>query len=186
MESNLISDSEPKISKSTERILLFFGERLAFFLFALFVLVFLISKVNIPKAFSEQEDLKFSRQNANWYQEKIIFPEKRTEKSVSYTVSAVVVTPTPTPTPARLQVNTQDDDIWEKLAECESHKNWSANTGNGYYGGLQFTEGAWRSVGGTGLPHEVTKDEQVMRGKMLQSQRGWGPWNACSKHLGLL
>lgn len=89
---------------------------------------------------------------------------------------------TPTPTPV---INPATDDIWIKIAECESRQNWSINTGNGYYGGLQFSEGAWASVGGTGKPSDFSREEQIMRGKMLQAKRGWGPWGACSKKLGL-
>ncbi len=99
------------------------------------------------------------------------------------------VTPAPTSAPAlaaAVSVDPGDNAIWEKLADCESHQNWSIDTGNGYYGGLQFSQGAWNSVGGSGNPAQASKDEQIMRGKMLQSQRGWGPWGGCSKKLGLL
>lgn len=82
-------------------------------------------------------------------------------------------------------VSPDSSDIWEQIAMCESRGNWSINTGNGYYGGLQFSEGAWNSVGGSGLPHESSKDEQIMRGKMLQEARGWGVWGLCAKKLGL-
>lgn len=82
-------------------------------------------------------------------------------------------------------VDPESTEIWDKIAQCESKNNWSINTGNGYYGGLQFSEGAWRSVGGLGLPHEASRDEQIIRGKMLQERRGWGAWGACSKKLEL-
>lgn len=98
---------------------------------------------------------------------------------VSYEVD--MVTPTPTPI-----VVTTNSDIWIKLAQCESKQNWSIDTGNGYYGGLQFTLGAWASVGGSGKPSDASKEEQIMRGQMLQQRRGWSPWGACSKKLGLL
>jgi hypothetical protein len=79
-----------------------------------------------------------------------------------------------------------DDSIWDKLAECESGGDWSANTGNGYYGGLQFSESSWHAVGGTGLPHEHSREEQIKRGKMLQSEQGWGAWPHCAAELGLI
>ncbi|MGH3457645.1 ubiquitin-like domain-containing protein, partial [Aeromicrobium sp.] len=47
--------------------------------------------------------------------------------------------------------------VWDKIAECESGGNWSINTGNGYYGGLQFSAATWHSVGGPGLPHEHSR-----------------------------
>lgn len=73
---------------------------------------------------------------------------------------------------------------WEDLAQCESHQNWQANTGNGYYGGLQFHPNTWQNVGGTGLPHEHSKWEQIHRGEILQERAGWGQWPHCSRKLG--
>lgn len=78
-----------------------------------------------------------------------------------------------------------DDAVWERLAQCESGGNWSINTGNGFYGGLQFTEQTWKSMGGSGLPHENSKAEQIRLGKKLQAQAGWGQWPACTSKLGL-
>lgn len=75
--------------------------------------------------------------------------------------------------------------VWDRLAQCESNGNWSADFGNGYYGGLQFHPQTWRSVGGSGLPHEASKAEQIRRGELLQQRSGWGQWPACSRRLGL-
>src|SRR5690348_16076444 len=64
-------------------------------------------------------------------------------------------TPSPTPTNTPTPIPTADptnDQIWDKLASCESHNNWGDDTGNGYYGGLQFSQSAWESVGGSGKP----------------------------------
>jgi Transglycosylase-like domain len=74
---------------------------------------------------------------------------------------------------------------WDALAECESGGNWAANTGNGYYGGLQFSATTWHSVGGTGLPHEHSRETQILMGQRLQARSGWGQWPACSRELGL-
>ena len=76
-------------------------------------------------------------------------------------------------------------ETWDALAECESGGNWAANTGNGYYGGLQFSASTWRSVGGTGLPHEHSRETQILMGQRLQARSGWGQWPACSSELGL-
>ena len=46
---------------------------------------------------------------------------------------------------------------WDAVAACESGGNWAINTGNGYYGGLQFTMGTWRSNGGSGSPHNASR-----------------------------
>ncbi|MFC6154188.1 resuscitation-promoting factor [Nocardioides yefusunii] len=75
--------------------------------------------------------------------------------------------------------------VWDQLAKCESGGNWSINTGNGYYGGLQFSPSSWRAVGGSGLPHQASREEQIKRGQMLQARGGWGQWPSCSSKLGL-
>jgi hypothetical protein len=75
--------------------------------------------------------------------------------------------------------------VWDALAQCESGGNWSINTGNGYYGGLQFSASSWAAVGGSGLPHQHSREEQIKRAEILQSQQGWGAWPSCSAKLGL-
>ena len=74
---------------------------------------------------------------------------------------------------------------WEQLAECESEGDWAAATGNGFYGGLQFTQATWLEFGGTGSPHEATREEQIMRAESVQAVQGWGAWPNCSASLGL-
>jgi uncharacterized protein YabE (DUF348 family) len=66
--------------------------------------------------------------------------------------------------------------VWDKIAECESGGNWHINTGNGYYGGLQFSAATWHSVGGPGLPHEHSRETQIKYAKILQQRSGWGQW----------
>ena len=66
--------------------------------------------------------------------------------------------------------------VWDRLAECEAGGNWAINTGNGYYGGLQFSLSSWRAVGGTGRPHEHSRAEQIHRGELLRDRQGWGAW----------
>lgn len=75
--------------------------------------------------------------------------------------------------------------VWDRLAQCESGGNWSINTGNGYYGGLQFSASSWRAVGGSGLPSQASREEQIARGEMLLARQGWGAWPSCSSKLGL-
>jgi hypothetical protein len=76
------------------------------------------------------------------------------------------------------------DRIWDDLAQCESGGNWAINTGNGYYGGLQFSLSSWRWVGGSGYPHHHTREEQIYRAEILLSRQGWNAWPACSRKLG--
>jgi hypothetical protein len=75
---------------------------------------------------------------------------------------------------------------WDALAQCESGGNWSINSGNGYYGGLQFSLSTWQSVGGTGLPSDASRETQILMGQRLQARSGWGSWPACSRRLGLI
>ena len=77
---------------------------------------------------------------------------------------------------------------WSALAKCESGGNWSINSGNGYYGGLQFSASSWRGAGGgkyAALPHQATPAEQVATAEVLRRSGGWGHWPACSSKLGL-
>lgn len=87
--------------------------------------------------------------------------------------------PPPPPAPTRAY------GVWDRLAKCESGGNWSINTGNGYYGGLQFNLSTWHSNGGSGYPHYHSRDEQIRVAEVLHSRRGFQPWPACSKKLGL-
>lgn len=75
--------------------------------------------------------------------------------------------------------------IWDKIARCESGGNWKISTGNGYYGGLQFTASSWHAAGGKGLPNQASKSEQITRAKVIQSRQGWGAWPACTAKLGI-
>ena len=70
------------------------------------------------------------------------------------------------------------------MAQCEAGGNWAANTGNGYYGGLQFSLSTWQSYGGSGYPHQASRETQIEIGKRLQADRGWGAWPGCSRELG--
>ncbi|QIX28851.1 DUF348 domain-containing protein [Nocardioides sp. JQ2195] len=76
--------------------------------------------------------------------------------------------------------------VWDRLAQCESGGNWAINTGNGYYGGLQFNLGTWQSYGGTGLPSENSRETQIaIATKLRDASGGYGAWPACAASLGL-
>lgn len=76
--------------------------------------------------------------------------------------------------------------VWDQLAKCEAGGNWSINTGNGYYGGLQFNPGTWRAYGGQGLPHQNSREQQIAIGeKVVARSGGYGAWPACAAKLGL-
>ncbi len=78
--------------------------------------------------------------------------------------------------------------IWDALAGCESGGDWSANTGNGYVGGLQFLPRTWDSHGGSAFApsaHAATRDQQIEVAERVLDSQGWTAWPACSAVLGL-
>ena len=78
--------------------------------------------------------------------------------------------------------------VWDTIAQCESSGNWSMNSGNGFYGGLQFTLQSWQYVGGTqyaAMPHQASRAQQIAAAERLLAQQGWGAWPACSARAGL-
>jgi len=76
--------------------------------------------------------------------------------------------------------------VWDSLARCESGGNWAINTGNGYYGGLQFSLGTWQAYGGSGLPSNNSREEQIrIAEKVRAASGGYGAWPACAASLGL-
>ncbi|GMA20614.1 hypothetical protein GCM10025862_26350 [Arsenicicoccus piscis] len=78
--------------------------------------------------------------------------------------------------------STANSGMWDRIAQCESTGNWSINTGNGYYGGLQFDLGTWRSGGGLAYasrPDLATREQQIAVANNVASTRGTSPW-ACA------
>jgi len=76
---------------------------------------------------------------------------------------------------------------WDAIAQCESGNNWSINTGNGFYGGLQFTQGTWNAYGGgkyASTANRASRSQQIaVAEKVLQGQ-GIGAWPVCGKRAG--
>ncbi len=76
--------------------------------------------------------------------------------------------------------------VWDSLAQCESGGNWAINTGNGYYGGLQFNLGTWQAYGGSGLPSSNSREAQIAVAERLRAATGgYGSWPHCASVLGL-
>ena len=99
----------------------------------------------------------------------------------------VPAAPAPAPAPQRV-VTFDGTTVWDALAQCESGGNWAINTGNGYYGGLQFSLGTWQGYGGgefTTYPNEATREQQIIVAERLHAARGYQPWPACRSKLGL-
>lgn len=106
---------------------------------------------------------------------------KRTVAATTAKPGAAIAT---SPAPAA-----QNGSVWDRLAACESGGRWNINTGNGFYGGVQFDYGTWLSNGGGAYAARAdlaTREQQIDIASRLQSRRGWSPWPACARKLGLL
>ena len=73
---------------------------------------------------------------------------------------------------------------WDRLAGCESGGNWDINTGNGYYGGLQFSSSTWRAYGGSGSASGASREQQIAVAERVLAAQGWGAWPVCSRKAG--
>ena len=77
--------------------------------------------------------------------------------------------------------------IWDALASCEAGGNWAINTGNGYFGGVQFDQNTWERQGGLRYASRAdlaTREEQIAIATVTQTSQGWGAWPVCSGRAG--
>ena len=116
--------------------------------------------------------------------------ELTSEEVVTEPVDRVVEVGTAAPArPAPTGVPSADDPVWTRLSQCEANGNWSHISRNGrFYGGLQFHPDTWRKVGGSGMPHQASRAEQIYRAQLLLAEP-WATWRNqwpdCSRRLGL-
>ena len=78
--------------------------------------------------------------------------------------------------------------VWDRVAQCESGGNWHINTGNGYYGGLQFSGSTWRAYGGSAYAARAdlaSKSQQIAIAQRVLASQGPGAWPVCSVRAGL-
>lgn len=100
------------------------------------------------------------------------------------TAAAVVARSQPRPAPALSRV-----EIWEAIRRCECPQGWHCNTGNGYYGGLQFSAATWRQAGGARyapFAHQATREQQIAIADAWQRKTSWHQWPTCARRLGLI
>ena len=74
--------------------------------------------------------------------------------------------------------------IWDAIARCESGNNWAINTGNGFYGGVQFDQNTWERSGGSRYASRAdlaTREEQIAIATVTQARQGWGAWPVCGR-----
>lgn len=104
---------------------------------------------------------------------------KLATSTVAVGAAATILAPTASAAP---------DSDWDRLAQCEAGGNWAINTGNGYYGGLQFNAGTWNAYGGqqyAATANQATREQQIAIAERVLANQGWGAWPACSARLGL-
>lgn len=81
-----------------------------------------------------------------------------------------------------MPASTANGGAWDRIAQCESGGNWHANTGNGYYGGLQFSLSTWRANGGAGRPDQASREQQIaVAERVRKASGGYGAWPHCGK-----
>ncbi len=96
--------------------------------------------------------------------------------------------PEPAPQPAPEPNYSSGSTVWDQIAQCESGGNWAINTGNGYYGGLQFSASTWTGYGGGAYAptaNLASREQQIAIAEKVQAAQGWGAWPACASSLGL-
>ena len=80
-----------------------------------------------------------------------------------------------------------DGSVWDSIAGCEAGGNWAINTGNGYYGGVQFDQGTWERNGGLRFASRAdlaSREEQITVAEVTRDRQGWGAWPVCSGRAG--
>jgi resuscitation-promoting factor RpfA len=87
-------------------------------------------------------------------------------------------------TPLALATGTASATDWDAIAQCESSGNWHTSTGNGYGGGLQFTDSTWHAFGGSGQPENASREQQIQVAEKVKGSQGMGAWPVCSKKAG--
>lgn len=101
---------------------------------------------------------------------------------------ALTATAAAAPAPSRA-TSIPSGSVWDRLAQCESGGNWAINTGNGFYGGIQFDAGTWTGYGGQAFAARAdlaTREQQIEIATRTQAKQGWGAWPACARQIGLL
>lgn len=110
----------------------------------------------------------------------------RKSSSASRTIARVAVAGLAVGAPLSIAATpAQADSVnWDAIAQCESSGNWAANTGNGYYGGLQFTDSTWQAYGGSGSAANASRSEQIAVAERVLDGQGIGAWPVCGAQSG--
>ena len=103
-------------------------------------------------------------------------------------ITAAIAMASPLMLSAPAQAGPIHQNPWDLIAQCESGGNWGANTGNGYYGGLQFSPRTWHSFGGgayAGTANHASRSQQIAIAEKVLRAQGWKAWPSCSRRAGL-
>jgi hypothetical protein len=108
-----------------------------------------------------------------------------TSHTIAKTALAGAVVSAPLVTAGQAQA--APDSVWDRVAQCESGGNWGISTGNGFQGGLQFTQSTWRSFGGTqfaSTANRASREQQIVIAEKVLAGQGWNAWPVCSRKAG--
>lgn len=114
----------------------------------------------------------------------------RKPSSTGRTLSRVAITGAVAAAPlaAAIPASAASQSTWDAVAQCESGGNWHTSTGNGFYGGLQFTQSTWSAYGGSQYssnPAQASREQQIAVAERVLQAQGPGAWPVCSKKAGL-
>lgn len=120
----------------------------------------------------------------------VMLSSKTVDEGTTKIIEKGTKQPEPEPTASATAPAVPSDSVWDQLAFCESGGRWNLNTGNGYYGGLQFSAATWNTVSkkvglNIAYAHLATREEQILAATWLQKNSGWGQWPSCTSKLGL-
>jgi resuscitation-promoting factor RpfA len=113
---------------------------------------------------------------------------RKSAASRNITRAAVAGAMVAAPFALAIPANAASTSTWDAVAQCESGGDWQINTGNGYYGGLQFSQSTWQAYGGTSYASnaaEASKQQQIAVAERVLEAQGPGAWPVCSKEAGL-
>lgn len=113
--------------------------------------------------------------------------KSRRTRETAALVGAALVAPLALLAAGPGEARAADGGVWDRIARCESGGNWHINTGNGYYGGLQFSASTWRAYGGgayASTADRAAKSQQIAVAVKVQRAQGWGAWPSCSARAG--
>ncbi|WP_030266872.1 transglycosylase family protein [Streptomyces violens] len=111
------------------------------------------------------------------------FPKGFMRRETAALAGAALVAPLALLAATASEARAADGGVWDRIAACESGGNWHISTGNGYYGGLQFSASTWRAFGGhkyAPSAHQAGRDAQIAVATKVQQTQGWGAWPVCS------